>query len=46
MNRLRQELEAAHATSRLQELPSDETRSQLSKLLVRLRINPPVRGIQ
>jgi predicted nucleotidyltransferase len=46
VNRLRQELEAAHATSGLPELPSEETRSRLSKLLVRLRINPPVRGIQ
>ena len=45
VNRLRQELETAHATTRLQELPSEETRSRLSKLLVRLRINPPVRGI-
>jgi uncharacterized protein len=46
VNRLRQELETAYATTRLPELPSQETRSRLSKLLVRLRINPPVRGIQ
>jgi hypothetical protein len=46
VNRLRQELEAAHATSGLPETPSEETRSRLSKLLVRLRINPPGRGIQ
>jgi hypothetical protein len=45
VNRLRQELETAHATTRLQESPSEETRSRLSKLLVRLRINTPVRGI-
>jgi uncharacterized protein len=45
MNRLRRELEEAHATSGLPELPSEETRSRLSKLLVRLRINPPVRGV-
>jgi uncharacterized protein len=45
VNRLRQELETDYATTRLQELPSEETRSRLSKLLVRLRINPPVRGI-
>jgi uncharacterized protein len=41
VNRLRQELEAACATSRLPELPREETRAQLSKLLVRLRMNPP-----
>jgi uncharacterized protein len=46
VDRLRQELETAHATSGLPESPSEETRSQLSKLLVRLRINPPVRGMQ
>jgi uncharacterized protein len=45
VNRLRRDLEEAHATSDLPELPSEETRSRLSKLLVRLRINPPVRGI-
>jgi uncharacterized protein len=44
VNRLRKELEAAHATSRLPELPSEETRAQLSKLLVRLRMNPPARS--
>jgi predicted nucleotidyltransferase len=42
--RLRQELEAAHATSRLPELPSEKTRAQLNKLLVRLRMNPLVRS--
>jgi protein phosphatase len=35
VNRLRQELEAAYATSKLPELPSEETRAQLSRLLVR-----------
>jgi hypothetical protein len=44
VNRLRQELETAYATSRLPELPSEETRAQLSKLLVRLRMNPPVKS--
>jgi uncharacterized protein len=44
VNRLRQELEAAHATSRLPELPSEKTCAHLSKLLVRLRMNPPVRS--
>jgi predicted nucleotidyltransferase len=44
VNRLRQELEAAYATSKLPELPSEETRAQLSKLLVRLRMNPPARS--
>jgi uncharacterized protein len=44
VNRLRQEMEAASSTSKLPELPSEETRAQLSKLLVRLRMNPPARS--
>jgi predicted nucleotidyltransferase len=36
--RLRAELQAAHETSRLPELPSDQTRQSLNELLVRLRL--------
>jgi uncharacterized protein len=36
--RLRGELQAAHDTSKLPELPSDETRAALNDLLVRVRL--------
>src|SRR5471030_880673 len=36
--RLRGELQAAHETSTLPELPGDETRSALNELLVRVRL--------
>lgn len=36
--RLRSELQGAHESSRLIELPSDDTRSQLNDLLVRVRL--------
>ena len=36
--RLRGELQAAHDTSQLPELPSEETRSALNDLLVRIRL--------
>jgi len=37
--RLRVELQAAHDASQLPELPSEETRSPLNDLLVRVRTN-------
>jgi hypothetical protein len=37
--RLRAELQTAHDTSRLPELPSEETRSALNNLLLRVRLN-------
>ena len=42
--RLRAELQAAHDASTLPELPSDETRSALNALLVRLRLKPSWSG--
>src|SRR6266436_4407803 len=42
--RLRAELQAAHDASTLPELPSDETRSALNDLLVRVRMKPSRRG--
>ncbi|MEK7675514.1 MAG: nucleotidyltransferase domain-containing protein [Verrucomicrobiota bacterium] len=39
--RLRGELQAAHEASRLPELPSEETRSALDELLVRVRLSSP-----
>lgn len=44
VNRLREKLEAAHATSHLRETPSEEARQKLSDLLVRLRLSPPGGG--
>lgn len=41
--RLRGELQAAHDSSTLPELPSEETRSALNDLLVRARLRPTVR---
>ena len=37
--RLRDELQAAHDTTRLPELPSDQTRKALNDLLVRIRLS-------
>jgi hypothetical protein len=40
--RLRGELQSAHDASRLPELPSEETRSKLNELLVRIRLRPKI----
>ncbi|MCX6925728.1 MAG: hypothetical protein NT154_21325, partial [Verrucomicrobia bacterium] len=42
--RLRAELQTAHNSSTLPELPSEETRDALNDLLVRLRLKPPWSG--
>jgi len=41
--RLRGELQAAHDASRLSELPSEDTRTALNDLLVRIRLRPRAR---
>lgn len=40
-NRLRAELQSAHEASRLPEAPTDQTRTAINDLLVRIRLAPP-----